>query len=202
MRRPEIFGRGQALAGDRTTTGAYLVSTLTSKATTDHRGMVRRDDPTTVCPKCGKPGTVAEGEVRFNLLGKPIAVDGHRISCGCPAGSNRIIAPLGPLSSIGTMHTPVETYNSISTPAPQADESSIQQQFDLQFILTDLHSGKPTPKTPYRIVMENGQTSTGVSDQNGLTEKISANSPLKVTIEAPYYESSELTAICTDTCQH
>lgn len=202
MRRPQIFGRGQALNGDWTTTGASLISTIPSNATTDRRGMVRRGDPTTVCPKCGKTGVVVEGESRFNLLGKPIALDGHLVSCSCPAGSNRIIAPLGILSADTTKCTYVETGNSIASLAQRPTEKTASKnQFDLQFLLTDSNSGKPKPYTPYQITMESGKVIRGVSDESGLTKKIFADSPLKATIEAPSYEPAELTCICTDVCQ-
>lgn len=198
MRRPQIFGRGQALNGDWTTTGANLISTIPSNATTDRRGMVRRGDPTTVCPKCGKAGLVAEGEARFNLLGKPIALDGHLVNCSCPVGSNRIVAPLGILSTDTTKCTYVETGNPIASLA----QRPTKKQFDLQFLLTDSNNGKPKPYTPYQITMETGTVIRGVSDESGLTKKIFADSPLKATIEAPSYEPAELTYTCTDVCQH
>lgn len=99
MNRANIHGRGQALHGDKTTSGASLISTLQQHATSDRRGIVRKGDPTTSCPKCGKPGVVVEGDPRNKWMGELAAVDGHIVSCGCPYGSNRIIAPLGPLSS-------------------------------------------------------------------------------------------------------
>lgn len=102
MNRANIHGRGQALDGDKTTSGATLISTLIRRATSDSRGIVRKGDPTTPCPKCGRPGVVAEGDTRNKWLGEYAAVDGHIVSCGCPFGSNRIIAPLGPLSPTPT----------------------------------------------------------------------------------------------------
>lgn len=99
MNRPDIHGRGQALHGDRTTSGAMLISTLQQHARADSRGIVRKGDPTTTCPKCGKPGVIVEGDPRNRWMGELAAVDGHIVSCGCPYGSNRIIAPLGALSS-------------------------------------------------------------------------------------------------------
>lgn len=99
MSRPNMNGRGQALEGDRTTSGAMLISTLSRDARSNGRGIVRRGDPTTTCPKCGRQGVVAEGDPSTTWHGEPGALDGHLVSCGCPFGSNRIIAPLGPLSS-------------------------------------------------------------------------------------------------------
>jgi len=112
MNRPDIHGRGQALHGDRTTSGALLISTLQQHARADSRGIVRKGDPTTTCPKCGKPGVVVEGDPRNRWMGELAAVDGHIVSCGCPYGSNRIIAPLGALSSgspVSDTETPAVT---------------------------------------------------------------------------------------------
>lgn len=176
MRRPNIFGRGQALNGDLTTSGAQVISTLPSNARTDGRGMVRRDDPTTVCPKCGRPGVVAEGESKFNLLGKPIALDGHLVSCGCPPGSNRIIAPLGELSSSSTTaaHSSAEQFSpSGVSPTPIYDEQFILQSLD----------GIPLPDMPYKITAADGTVFRGTTDRNGRTERVVTKEPQRLTIE-------------------
>ena len=99
MYRPDIDGKGQALSGDRTTTGALLISYISHFAICDGRGFILQGDKTGVCPKCGKAGTVAEGDPDYTWEGIPISVDRNIVSCGCPYGTNRIIAPLGPLSS-------------------------------------------------------------------------------------------------------
>lgn len=202
MSRPDIYGRGQALHGDKTTSGATLISTLELDATSDRRGIVRRGDHTTTCPRCGKEGVVVEGDPRNVWMGELAALDDHIVSCGCPYGSNRIIAPLGPFSLNIAEHCPVETVNPSASPAHYTDKPILHQLFDLQFLLTNPSDGKPKPNTPYRITMENGEVIRGVSDNVGLTEKISSYYPLKATIEAPFYEPAELTYNCTDVCQH
>lgn len=53
--RPNILGRGQALDGDKTTTGAKLVTGLVATAGSMlERRQIVRGDKTTPCPKCGK----------------------------------------------------------------------------------------------------------------------------------------------------
>lgn len=92
--RSTNYGRGQALHGDRTTTGAICCSTLPN--CTEHgRGVIRVGDRTTACPKCGKQGFVADGEPRVNWMGQTSAVDGSVVICGCPHGTNRVIATSG-----------------------------------------------------------------------------------------------------------
>ncbi|WKZ94405.1 colicin E3/pyocin S6 family cytotoxin (plasmid) [Chimaeribacter arupi] len=94
--RPNIHGRGKALSCDTTTTGARLLPSLPlAQYNVYGHGVIRRGDVTTDCPKCGRRGRVLEGDTRFTIHGSPVAVDGGLVSCGCPPGSNRIIAPLG-----------------------------------------------------------------------------------------------------------
>ncbi|WP_288441681.1 PAAR domain-containing protein [uncultured Pseudomonas sp.] len=91
--RMNIFGRGQGLDGDQTTTGAVCIA---GKA----RGRVHGSDwlltgdQTTACPRCGEAGTIIEGEPRWRQDNIPTALDGALVKCGCPLGDNRVIAPL------------------------------------------------------------------------------------------------------------
>ncbi len=92
--RTNCYGRGLALQGDKTTTGATLCSTLPN--CTEHgRAIVRVGDRTTACKKCGKTGVIANGEPRSTWHGIAAAVDRSHVVCGCPLGTNRVIAPAG-----------------------------------------------------------------------------------------------------------
>lgn len=94
--RPDIYGKGKALSCDKTTTGARLISSISlTNYNVYGYGVIRNGDKTTPCPKCGKPGTVVEGDPRGTIHGAAVAVDRGMVRCGCPYGSNRIIAPLG-----------------------------------------------------------------------------------------------------------
>lgn len=92
--RPNVLGRGMALFGDQTTTGAKLIPSLSCGNILGRRPIVL-GDKTTACPKCGKEGKVVEGESHRTIHQIPVAVDRGVVLCGCPSGSNRIIAPLG-----------------------------------------------------------------------------------------------------------
>ncbi|ECD9818594.1 pyocin, partial [Salmonella enterica] len=96
-RRVITHGRGQALDGDKTTTGAKCISSLPNVKNCG-KGVVRLGDRTTVCPKCSKPGTIITGELSVSYGGSPAAVDGSFVMCGCPMGTNRVIAPIGQVS--------------------------------------------------------------------------------------------------------
>ena len=82
-----------ALVSDTTTTGGKIIT---------GNSRVRRDSVATVlvgdkvfCPKCKKIGTVIHGCNTFSVDGIPVAYNGCLVACGCPSGSNRIIATQG-----------------------------------------------------------------------------------------------------------
>lgn len=94
--RDDEFGRGLALSCDKTTTGARLISSLPLNRFSHHGfGIIRKGDKTTPCPACGKEGQVGEGEEKSRIHNVAVAVDRCLVICGCPPGSNRIIAPVG-----------------------------------------------------------------------------------------------------------
>lgn len=92
--RVSLEGLGQALDGDVTTTGAICIATGEGYLD-EGRRVLRMGDPTTPCPLCGIEGKVVEGVGYFISDGQPVAMDGALVDCGCPEGSNRVIAPLG-----------------------------------------------------------------------------------------------------------
>lgn len=92
--RTDNYGRGQALTGDKTSTGATCIGSLPN-CTEYGRGVVRVGDKTTPCKNCGKPGTILDGEPRVSFHGVAAAVDRSNVRCDCPPGTNYIIAPVG-----------------------------------------------------------------------------------------------------------
>lgn len=87
-----IDGKGQAVDGDDTTTGAVCIATGDGYIC-DGRMVLRVGDKTTACPLCAEPGTVAEGAPCFISDGSEVAVDGSLVLCACPPGTNRVVAP-------------------------------------------------------------------------------------------------------------
>ena len=92
--RVSLDGLGQAVDGDVTTTGAICIATGEGYLD-EGRRVLRMGDPTTPCPLCGVEGKVVEGVWHFISDGQPVAMDGALVDCGCPTGSNRVVAPLG-----------------------------------------------------------------------------------------------------------
>lgn len=93
MSRGAVNGIGQGLHGDLTTTGAVCISSLPNAAQ-GGRGVLRLGDKTTPCKKCGKAGIIVDSLPAMKWDGIPTVLDGARVHCGCPPGTNRLIAPL------------------------------------------------------------------------------------------------------------
>jgi len=92
--RINIFGRGQGLDGDETTSGAICIASQ-ARGRVHGSYWLLQGDKTTFCPRCGVEGTIIEGEPRWRQDNIPTAVDGALVKCACPLGSNRVVAPLG-----------------------------------------------------------------------------------------------------------
>lgn len=116
--RLNIFGKGQGLDGDLTSTGARCIA---SRA----RGQVHaiawllEGDKTTPCPRCGIEGTIIRGESRWRQDDIPTAVDGSLVQCGCPLGSNYVVAPLHQRPALKSA-VATQTYAPSFSSAPRA----------------------------------------------------------------------------------
>lgn len=119
--RSNIFGKAMALNGDKTTTGAICIATI--QVVNSHQKMALRvGDPTTSCPKCGQVGKIVTGENRINNHGKAQAVNGSIVQCGCPLGSNVVIATTPYVNAISSNATiPILSHESESKVSNQAN---------------------------------------------------------------------------------
>lgn len=87
-----VHGKNVGLHGDKTSTGSECYASRTG-FTVMGRLQLHVGDKTSPCPKCGKVGVIASGDVRHSNGGVAVAVDGSPIVCGCPSGTNFLIAP-------------------------------------------------------------------------------------------------------------
>lgn len=76
--------------GDPTTTGGVVVAG-SSANTIEYRKAARISDPVW-CPACKSMGYIAEGNPTVIDEYVALATHGHAVKCGCPFGSNRLIA--------------------------------------------------------------------------------------------------------------
>ncbi|WP_231686680.1 PAAR domain-containing protein [Enterobacter sp. EGD-HP1] len=91
MRGCSVHGKNVGLHGDKTTSGAQCIAARPGMSV---MGLLKLyiGDKTTPCPKCGKVGIIVDGDHRCSNS-VAVAVDGAEIRCGCPQGTNFLIAP-------------------------------------------------------------------------------------------------------------
>jgi len=76
----KVDDRGVIRLGDTTTHGGKVVQ-VASITTVDDIPIARIGD-TVTCPKCKGEHSIVEGEPTFLDDGIPVALDGHKTSCG------------------------------------------------------------------------------------------------------------------------
>ncbi|MBX8461774.1 PAAR domain-containing protein [Enterobacter sp. RIT637] len=86
-----IHGKNVGLHGDKTSTGSECIATRPG-FTVMGKLKLYIGDETTPCPKCGEVGVIVSGDHRVSNE-EGVAVDGSEIHCGCPRGTNFLIAP-------------------------------------------------------------------------------------------------------------
>lgn len=91
MRGCSVHAKNVGLHGDKTTSGAQCIAARPGMSV---MGLLKLyiGDKTTPCPKCGKVGIIVDGDHRCSNS-VAVAVDGAEIRCGCPQGTNFLIAP-------------------------------------------------------------------------------------------------------------
>lgn len=76
--------------GDPTTTGGKVLAGY-APMTVEGRAAARITDPVW-CPACQSVGQIAQGHPDFLCADQGVALEGYHVACGCPQGSNRLIA--------------------------------------------------------------------------------------------------------------
>lgn len=91
MRGCSVHGKNVGLHGDKTSSGAQCIAARPGMSV---MGLLKLyiGDKTTPCPKCGEVGVIVDGDHRCSNS-VAVAVDGAEIRCGCPQGTNFLIAP-------------------------------------------------------------------------------------------------------------
>lgn len=135
MWRDEIDGIGQGHHGDKTTTGATCYSSLQGSYWIGAPAPLRKGDKTGVCPACGKTGSIGEGTMKRQFGTVPVALDGAVINCGCPHGTNRLIARAGtwfgpgePPHAYEPMHVVLARMNSETTAEPEQHAQAAKKE--------------------------------------------------------------------------
>ena len=171
--------------GDRTSHGGVVVS-ATSHFTIMDKPVARLGDRCT-CPKKGHNNCViVEGDPDWTIDGIPIALEGHMLSCGGVLISSMPNAGRAEDAG-GTASQGISSANLSSAGALALSASGVadqnQSEYDQHFLLINDQTGKPLEHARYRVTLADGRIFDGVSNEQGLSEKVSADSPLGADIE-------------------
>ena len=138
------------------------------------------------CPIKGHGRTTAiiTGDPTLIIDGAPAARHGDKTACGATLLSSQVTTMDEAGGGIGAARA--------SSPVPPLAMASQLQStsYDLHFLVKDEKSGSPMADVPYKLTLETGQEITGVTDQQGRTKTIGADSALTAKLEVPYYGDS------------
>ncbi|WP_025153966.1 PAAR domain-containing protein [Morganella morganii] len=81
--RSVVNGRKIILKNDTTNTGGTVLRG--SSVAKQTQGIACVGDPV-YCPSCEQTGTIAEGDSLMKINGIPVALEGHKVTCGCSGG--------------------------------------------------------------------------------------------------------------------
>ncbi|MBV8046197.1 MAG: PAAR domain-containing protein, partial [Paludibacterium sp.] len=128
---------------------------------------------------------IVEGDDGWKIDGRPVALDGHRTSCGAV-----LIATLGEIlrdPHAGAAPTVIAS----SMAGASTHNTAASTRYDMHFQLQSEQSGRPMANVPYKLTLVDGTEILGHTDSHGRTEKISADHPALATLIAPYYEHND-----------
>lgn len=166
------------VVGDKTSHGGAVVSG-TNFSSTGGQLIARKGDQVH-CPQCKKMTTIIEGDQTMIVDGQPVALHGHKTSCGAV-----LISSQRPTTKeYGSSAANTNSFASFFSPYV-AEEDDVRMKFndyDQHFILIDDETGKPYFNRYYRMTC-NEQVIEGKTDANGKTAKVVADEPADVKIE-------------------
>ena len=173
--------------GDQTDHGGVVIE-ASQISDTHGKGIARVGDQVT-CPKRGHGTTViVTGDPTMIIDGKAAARHGDKCACGATLISSQFVSTVGDggagssqqLASKAQVDQ-ARTAGLISSLLPE------NHLFDMHFVVRDEKTGKVLPNVSYKITLDDGTTITGMTDENGLTDKISSNKKQKATLEVHHY---------------
>jgi uncharacterized Zn-binding protein involved in type VI secretion len=171
--------------GDSTSHGGKVVS-ATSHMTVGGLPVARLGDKCT-CPKRGHNNCViVEGDTNWTIDGIPVALEGHKLSCGGVLISS--MPNSGRDEAGGGTASQGASLANLSSDGALASREAIasaqkQPEYDQHFLLINDQTGEPLEHARYRVTLSDGRSFNGVSNEAGLTEKVSADSALVADIE-------------------
>lgn len=172
--------------GDRTTHDGVVVSAA-GRFQMFGKPVARLGDKVTCPIRSHGSCTIVEGDPHWSIDGTPVALEGHKTSCGASLISSlpnvaRSYEGMGEASmGAGSAAALVSPAAARPAPVPRVGDSQAEG-FDQHFLLTDEVTGEPLANRFYRLIW-NGKTIEGHSNEEGLTARVEADAAIDVKIE-------------------
>lgn len=185
-----MVGKHVIRLGDPTTHGGTVVSASSNFRMFGKQVACLGDKVT--CPRQGHGScTIVEGDPTWTIDGRHVALEGHKISCGASLIST--------LPNVTRSHEDIGAAGARSA-ASSANRGAIAKaalvlesdnhDYDMHWLIMDKDTGEPGANLPYKITLQDGRSIEGMTDSQGLTNKIGDVSASVATIEVPYYGDS------------
>lgn len=156
--------------GDPTTHGGQVVSASATRFI-NGKQVARMGDHAT----CPLPGhgivTIIEGDPFWTDDGKPIALEGHKCSCGCSLIST--LATLGrSLEGAGSAGFGATNVEAISEKAYPGDDI---EELEIMYEIVEAQTGKPIEGMTYKLISGSNILLDGQKLEGGKTKDYSVN---------------------------
>lgn len=123
------------------------------------------------CPKCSGSHTIVEGATSFFVMGRNIAVEGMKTSCGAVLIASQQTDTVEAGGGAGPAGGRAARTGTAAAVAAASTAALAASAFDEQFQLID-KQGRPLANAVYKIVAASGQEVEGVTDASGKTQRI------------------------------
>jgi uncharacterized Zn-binding protein involved in type VI secretion len=146
------------------------------------------------CPKCKKDFVIVAGAETVSYFGKAVALEGMKTSCGAV-----LIASQQEATVDVETGSPAQASSSSASAAAKSTAATSQATasstsptaFDQHFHVISSVTGKPLVGYPYQIELPDGSTIEGKTDDEGLTEIVSAPDAAQAVLTVFDYEVEE-----------
>lgn len=185
-----MSGKHVIRLGDPTTHGGTVVSASSNVKMFGKQVACLGDKVT--CPIRGHGAcTIVEGDPTWKIEGRHVALEGHKISCGASLISTlpnvtRSYEGMGAAGAGGAASSAIRGATAKAALVLAQDN----HDYDMHWLIMDKDTGEPAANLPYKITLQNGRSIEGMTDSQGLTNKIGDAYASAATIEVPYYGDS------------
>lgn len=166
------MARTWVVLGDSTSGGGKVI---TGSPFTDIAGNpVARVSDKATCPTHKGVFPIVDGDPTTIIDGQQVALHGSKMACGCTVlavQQLRVFVDDGDRRALSTPIAMRAAHDSVPTS---------ECLFHEQYRAVNAVSGEPVADQAYRIELENGRSITGMTDANGLTERVSTRRPEQV----------------------